>query len=91
MYVTPGKHMEAIREGIEDFEYLLMLQQRLAALETSGARRPALDRARAILKDAPSRVCDAPGVTQMTWTNIKDRTIADRMRAEILQALDALR
>lgn len=89
--VTPGKHMEAIREGIEDFEYLLMIEQRLAALETSGVKRAALDRARAVLKDAPRRVCDAPAVTQMTWTDVKDRTMADCMRIEILQALSALR
>jgi len=89
--VTPGKHMEAIREGVEDFEYLLMLQRRLAALDSAGVQRPALDRARAILKEAPRRVGEAPGATLMNWSSAKDRTVADRVRLEILQALNDLR
>jgi hypothetical protein len=89
--VTAGKHMEAIREGVEDYEYLVMLEQRIAAREKTGVNSPALERARTILKAAPGRVCDAPGATQMTWTDVKDRTLADRTRIEILQALSALR
>jgi hypothetical protein len=89
--VIAGKHMEAIREGIEDFEYLLMLEQQLSALETSGVKRPALDHAKAILQDAPCRVCGAPGATQINWSNVKDRSLADRVRTEILQAMNTLR
>ncbi len=36
--VTDGKHMEAIREGVEDYEYLVMLQR--SVTEKSGAARP---------------------------------------------------
>jgi hypothetical protein len=89
--VTPGKQMEAIREGVEDFEYLVLLQQRVAALDAAGAKSPALDRARAVLKNAPREVGEAPGATQMSWTRAKDRGVADRARLEVLQALKALR
>jgi hypothetical protein len=85
--VTSGKHMEAIREGMEDFEYLCMLEQRIAALEKEGRKGLALDRAKALLKEAPSRVCEAPGVKQMSWTEGKDRNLADSIRVQILEAL----
>jgi hypothetical protein len=83
--VTPGKHMEAIREGIEDYEYLVMLRGRLARAEGLGRTGPALERARTLLADAPRRVCDAPGAVGMQWLEDKERGLADRVRLEILE------
>lgn len=88
--ITAGKQMEAIREGVEDYEYLVMLERRIAALEPSGRRRSGIERAKALLREATHRVCDAPGATQMNWADPKDRTIADRARLEILQTLGKL-
>jgi hypothetical protein len=89
--VTSGKHMEAIREGMEDFEYLCMLEQRIAALEKAGRKGRALDRAKALLKEAPGRVCEASGVKQMNWTEGKNRNLADSVRVEVLKSLRAIR
>lgn len=65
--VTPGKHMEALREGVEDFEYLVMLKNHIAECERAGVKSAALERARQLLTEAPERVCNAPGVTGFMW------------------------
>jgi hypothetical protein len=88
--VTPGKHMEAIREGVEDYEYLAMLRDRVAEAGRRGASGPALERARALLAAAADRVLGEPSVDPLTWSVPKDRSVADRVRVEILESLEAL-
>jgi hypothetical protein len=87
--VTAGKHMEAIRESVEDFEYFVMLRDRIAAAEKAGQKTPALDRARQLLATAAGRVLDAPDAGQLSWSAPKDRSLADTVRVEILEALEA--
>lgn len=87
--VTPGKHMEAIRESVEDFEYLAMLRDRVADLERRGGHR-LLARAKALLADAPQRVLGAEGATDLTWNKAKNRRLADAVRIEIGAMLEAL-
>jgi hypothetical protein len=89
--VTPGKHMEAIREGVEDYEYLVMLRDAIARAEQRGAPRDVLARARRLLVEAVERVCDPKTLTAFWWSQPKDRTVADRVRKEILDVLVALR
>lgn len=88
--VTTGKHMEAIREGMEDYEYLRMLGDRVEALEKQGGRSDVLVRARRLLDSAPDRVI--AGATSQTWpwSAPKDRSVADSVRVEILEALASL-
>jgi hypothetical protein len=88
--VTAGKHMEAIRESAEDYEYLVMLRDRVAAAGKHGANDPALDRARKLLSEAAPRVCDAKGASALAWATDKDRTVADEVRLEILEVLAGL-
>jgi hypothetical protein len=88
--VTAGKHMEAIREGIEDYEYLVMLKRAIAAAERRGGADAAVSQARTILKDAADRVLGTPTVASLQWDAKKDRSIADRVRIEILDALESL-
>jgi hypothetical protein len=89
--VTPGKQMEALREGVEDYEYLVMLKARIAAAERSGVSGLPLERARKLLNEAASRVCGDPGAVAFDWAKEKDRGIADHVRIEILDALTELR
>lgn len=89
--VTPGKHMEALREGVEDYEYLVMLRDRIAEAERAGVKSKALENAKRILAEAASRVCNAPGANGFLWAQEKDRAVADKVRVEILEALVALR
>lgn len=88
--VTAGKHMEAIRESVEDYEYLVMLRDKIAAAEQAGRMGPVLDRARALLAGAADRVLNAAGVNVLTWAAPKDRGMADTVRMEILDVLAEL-
>jgi hypothetical protein len=90
--VTPGKHMEACRESIEDYEYLAMLQDAVNDATTKRVAGQAIERARAALAEWPDRVCSAGRTTRFTWQDARvDRSMADRARLEILEALLALR
>ncbi len=88
--VTAGKHMEAIRESIEDYEYLVLLRDKLAAADKAGRTGLPVDRARRLLAGAADRVLHAPDAGKLTWSAPKERGIADAVRMEILEALEAL-
>ena len=84
--VTDGKHMEAIREGVEDYEYLVMLRDRIRTAPPG----PVRERAQKLLATAAERVLNAPGASELRWEQPKDRSIADTVRVEILETLTAL-
>ncbi len=88
--VTAGKHMESIRESIQDFEYLVMLRDALARAETANAPAATLDAARALLAELPGRVLDASRAESLSWKEPLDRGVADRARLEILEMLTQL-
>ena len=89
--VTAGKHMEACREGVEDFEYLAMLHDAVDAAAAKGTSSDTVTRARNALAELPNRVC-ASGVTKSFHWNDEhvNRTDADKARREILDLLVAL-
>ncbi|NLF19321.1 MAG: hypothetical protein GX595_19000 [Lentisphaerae bacterium] len=89
--VTAGKHMEAIRESVGDFEILAMLRDRVDALARTAPQDARLERARALLAAAPARVLGAEGVDDLTWSDPKDRGIADTVRIEVAEMLEALK
>ncbi len=93
--VTPGKHMEALREGVEDYEYLRMLRDKIVSLQNSGVQDPALTAAQALLTSAPDTMLvdminTATSSTWRLWNTVKDRTVADQIRGQILDALTQL-
>lgn len=88
--VTPGKQMEAIRESVEDYEYLVMLRASVAAAETRQVPAAQIEPARRLLVSAASRVLDADGCQDIFWHRNKDRTQADAVRREILIQLTKL-
>lgn len=85
--VTPAKHMEAMRESVEDFEYFVMLRK---ALERAGDNHPAAARAKELLLAGSSRVLSAAGADNPGWAEPKDRWEADNVRLEILKTLAQL-
>lgn len=89
--VTTSKYMEAIREGVQDFEYLTMLQARVTELEQKGTRSPALAAAQKLLVEGPQRVLAGEQGANYRWDEPKDRTVQDRVRLEVLKALVALK
>ncbi|MEI8012286.1 MAG: LamG-like jellyroll fold domain-containing protein [Candidatus Omnitrophota bacterium] len=89
--VIDGKHMEATREGVEDYEYMRILNDRVVALEKSGHSALILKTARTLLDTAADRVIIArlSGKNQL-WELPRDRTVADQVRHEVLEMLTQL-
>jgi len=85
--VTGAKYMEAIREGAQDFEYLVMLRE---AIERADPGTEGLAAAQAVLDTACERVLAGETRENYRWYEEKDRGVADRVRVEILEALAAL-
>jgi hypothetical protein len=88
--VTTSKYMEAIREGVQDFEYLTLLQKRVAELEAQGGKQPELAAAKALLVSGPQRVLAGEKGANYRWDEAKDRTVQDQVRIEVLKTLVAL-
>ena len=87
--VTDGKHWEAVREGIQDYECLRMLRDRIEELAAKGASGPKLAAARQLLEEGPKRVAEySPG--KLPWVRPKDRSAADQVRVQVLEALAGL-
>jgi hypothetical protein len=87
--VTTAKWMEAIREGVEDYEYLLMLQRRIGELEAAGQQAPARA-AREVLQRGVERVLMAQQEARMTWDRPVDHSVADQVRYQVLDLLERL-
>jgi len=88
--VTGAKYMEAIREGVQDYEHLVMLREAVAAAEKRDATPPALSNARKLLANACTRVLASVQGANYRWDESRDRSVADTVRIEILEALVAL-
>jgi hypothetical protein len=88
--VTAGKHMEAIRESVEDYEYLVMLKQAVDRAESANEPRPGLEEARRLLRTAAEEVLADADPQQLIWHAPKNRDHADAVRIRILQCLTAL-
>ncbi|MGC8640156.1 MAG: discoidin domain-containing protein [Isosphaeraceae bacterium] len=88
--VTGGKHMEAIREGVEDFEYLRMLRDRVRELESKSVTGDDLAHARSLLESAADRVLAGQSSASLQWKTHQDRGKADLVRIEILDAITRL-
>ena len=86
--VTCGKHMEAIREGMEDYEYLRMLRDRIDELVKKNVQGKVIDSAKKLLGSATDRVTACMTKSdKIKWDNPKDRSIADAVRVEVLEML----
>ncbi len=89
-HVAPAKQMEAIRESVQDYETLLLLKRAVERAEQSGRNGPEVREARRVLQSAAAEVLDAEGASGLPWHDAKDRSIADAVRARVLQALSSL-
>ncbi len=89
--VTPGKHMEAIREGVEDYEYFVLLRQAVERAHAAGRKDAVVRQAERLLQQAARQVLTAEGADRLRWHEPKDRTVADRVRVELLRTLCKLR
>ena len=87
---TTSKHMEAVRESAYDYEYLIMLRDAVEAAEQAGRDDATVQRARTLLTEGPLRVLTAENADRLGWLDDKDRSIADEVRVELIEALEAL-
>jgi hypothetical protein len=100
MSVTASKHLAAMREGVEDYEYLSMLRERVQQLERQGFSSPSLAQARLLLSKAGEEVLrSALGARASMplhvdplarWTMPTDHGAADRVRLDVLRSLEGL-
>ena len=97
--VTAGKHLEAAREGVQDYEYFVMLDRAVRAATAAAKSGPEIEEARRLLDTLPLSVLTAGGHETLHdgplgghhWLNDKiDRTLADEGRIQVLAALAAL-
>ena len=87
--VMPSKHSEGIREGVQDYEYMVMLREKIAELRRKGKTAQA-DKAQAVLDSSLARVFDmikSAGSAWESWAKEKDRSVMDEARIAILKAL----
>ncbi len=95
LFLTPtstvsSKQMEAIREGINDYQILHLLKTALEAAEQQGVPASDLADARKLLESAAGSVLgngvlDEP---RWAWPRQLDRTGADAVRQQLMHALD---
>lgn len=88
--VTDSKQMAGIREGVQDYEYFVMLRNRIAELEAHGVQNPLLIQAQQLLTEAPDRVIAQITPDKLEWQRPKDRNTMDTVRIEVLEMLDKL-
>jgi len=88
--ITSGKHWEALREGIEDYEYLAILQDSLKEAKANNEESVAILEAELFLRDAPGQVARKYETNLRHWNVSKDRAAADRARCRMLRLLQKL-
>ena len=87
--VMESKHSEAIREGVQDYEYLRMLRDAAAKAKPSGGHAAWAARANAALTDGVAEAVKAVTPTNLFWSVEKDRTAMDAVRVRVLDLLES--
>ena len=90
-----AKQSEAVKEGAEDYEYLAMLSEKIAAMKKAGRNVSALEK---LLAEAPECVIGDVAFSaahgrkgndpRYDWDFPNARGNADKVRLEILDALE---
>ena len=87
--VTAGKHLAAAREGVQDYEYFVMLDRAIREASAQGMTGPEVEEARRLLESLPASVLESAG-QGTNWLSERDRTLADEARIRVLSELMAL-
>jgi hypothetical protein len=86
--VLEGKHSEAVREGVQDYEYLVMLRGKAAEVRAAGGDAAWLERAEALLSAGVAEAVAAVSPSNMHWNVAKDRSAMDAVRVRVLDLLE---
>lgn len=86
---TNAKHNEAVREGVQDYEYFIMLDRKIAGLQAEGKEQEAQE-AQAVydkaLADGLSTLSQAKK-NKLEWEACNEHALMDEARIAILRAL----
>ena len=86
--VMEGKHSEAVRESVQDYEYLCMLREQADKARASGSDAAWLKRAEELLTRGVTEAVAAVTPANIHWKVSKDRSTMDNVRIRILDALE---
>ena len=89
--VRGTKHWEAIRDGIQDYEYLVMLRQAIAAKRQSGKMSSTVTAAEKLLATAVAEVGSPDKIGPLQSDGTSPCSLAENRRVLILRALEKLR
>ncbi|MBO4345783.1 MAG: hypothetical protein J5833_08500 [Victivallales bacterium] len=84
-----GKHSEAIREGVQDYEYMVLLQNRIDELRKRGNTQKA-DKAQALFDAIFQATINKLANNDGNWKVAKDFDLLDTARLRILSILESL-
>lgn len=85
-----AKELEACREGVEDYEYFVMLQKAVEQARKTQGNTGVVKRAESLLHKLPIQVTEAGRLPSFKWSAPLDRTVADTACRKILDAMVAL-
>ena len=72
--ITDAKPFEACREGVEDYDYFVMLDKAIQEAEKKGIDKDLVSQAKILLAELPGRVAKAGTTTgQLRWKDKVDR------------------
>lgn len=86
--VMAGKHSEAVREGVQDYEYLRLLREAVGRAQAAGSDAGWLARAEAALTGGVAEAVRAVAPSNQTWAVEKDRSAMDAVRVRVLDLLE---
>jgi hypothetical protein len=86
--VMEGKHSEAVREGVQDYEYLSLLREKVRKVKEARGDALWLARAETVLKDGVAEAVRTVTSANQTWLVEKDRSVMDTVRIRVLDLLE---
>ena len=86
--VMEGKHSEALREGVQDYEYLCMLREQIDKARASGSDPAWVRRADELLDRGVAEAVAAIVPSNMQWHVTKNRSALDDVRIRLLDTLE---
>lgn len=89
--VMEGKHSEAVREGVQDYEYLRMLRAAADRAQAAGGGAAWLPRAEAVLGEGVAQAVAVASPSNLFWRVAKDRTAMDAVRVRALDVLEEIK
>ena len=87
--VLDGKHSEAVREGVQDYEALCMLRDLTDQARAVGRDAPWVREAERVLSAGVAEAVAAVKPEHLYWHVAKERGTMDRVRLQVLDLLEA--